>query len=181
MDVMTADVMTANLVESLVDGICYHLDTDGLEAVIAHNLDEPFIAHNDAGQMDAESAEHTYGTAEHVQTLRMMYSLFNIPPAQEIDRHLVRAIDARVQAAPRGPLFFNLMLTLYSYWSARWAAENADEDAGVPGVPAVPYAEAFQAMQGTDIRVLLRELCPSPENTHFGHTSHTNTFTNGVY
>jgi hypothetical protein len=114
------DVMTANLVESLIDGICrYHLDTDGLEAVIAYNLDEPFIAHNDAGQMDAESAEHTYGTAEHVQILRMMYSLFNIPTAQEIDRHLVQAIDARVQAAPRGPLFFNLMLTLYTYWSVR--------------------------------------------------------------
>ena len=185
------DVMTENLVESLIDGIClYHLDTDGLESVIFYNLDEPFVAHNDAGQMDTESAEQTYGSAEHVQILRMMWALFNIPTTQEIDPHRVQAIDARVQTASHGPLFFNLLLTLYSYWSEKWTAENADleegsaanEDAAAAGVP---YAEAFQAMQGTDIRCplktrmhtqrrcplkthireLLHELCLSSENT----------------
>ena len=59
--------MTAALVESLIDGICrYHLDIDGLESVIAYNLDEPFIAHNDAGQMDTELTEQRYGNASYI-------------------------------------------------------------------------------------------------------------------
>ena len=134
--------MTEVLVRNMIDGICRHeLGLESLFETLQANLDDDVIT---AGARNDET-QAVYGSE---QQIALMKSIWDALQDVNLNLEMIQAIDAQlvllgIHALPvlpvplplyvgteelPGPLFFDLIVIIYRYWSRRWKDENASSD-----------------------------------------------------
>ena len=142
--------MTEVLVRNMIDYICRHeLGLESLFETLQANLDDDVIT---AGARNDET-QAVYGNE---QQIALMKSIWDALQDVNLNLEMIQAIDAQlgllgIHALPvlplplplyvgteelQGPLFFDLIVIIYLYWSRRWkdapssSSSDADDDDG---------------------------------------------------
>ena len=121
--------------ERMIDNICKFRSSQlDLFEMLQMNLDDV-----DNVIVDDErdgTKEAVYGSEAQIALMRRMWYAIQ---EEDIDRDTIFRIREEVEAktAGEGPLFFRLMVTVYTWWVARWEQENPGDSSGEGGVDLV--------------------------------------------
>ena len=133
--------MTEVLVRNMIDCICrFELGLESLFSTLQTNLDGEDEVITAGARNDETQA--VYGSEEQIA---LMKSIWDALQDANLNLEMIQAIDAQLgllginalpgplplysgtEALP-GPLFFDLIVIIYRYWSRRWKDENAPSD-----------------------------------------------------
>ena len=116
------------LVESLVHSICLQkLALKDLRVAIVNNLSCEEITDADVDHPADEKTQEVWGNTQQMVLMRDMRMTLYLEIYKEAPLAL-NLLDDRVAQAERGPLLFNVILTMYRLWSQRWREENGHAD-----------------------------------------------------
>ena len=126
------NVMTEALVERMIDDICrFNSSLKDLFEMLNTNLDDvdEVIVH---GHRNGTTAA-VYGSEAQIGLMRRMWDAIQ---EEAIDRDTIFRIREEVEAktAGEGPLFFRLMVKVYTWWVQRWSEENPGDSGSEGGV-----------------------------------------------
>ena len=145
----------------------------GLRAMILQNLFHHAIISFNQNYAVEESTQELWGDDEQIVLLQRIRQTLFLRLYREA-RLAVDLIDGHVAAVARGPLLFNVILTMYRLWSQRWREENppvedmecpADEDMDSEPEAGVTPARATLLARGAGVGALLQQLRVCGETT----------------
>lgn len=118
-----AAAKTEALVELMINHTCTYSSVEQCFNMLQMNIDAPdgMILH--AEQRD-ETTAAVYGSEEQIALMRRIWDVVQANPW---DRATVLLTDEAVEAvqnATSGPLFFRLILMIYTHWSRKWQQEQ---------------------------------------------------------
>lgn len=155
--------MTEAVVERMIDEICrFNSSLKDLFEMLQTNLDDvdEVILHDKRNETTAA----VYGSEAQIALMRRMWDAIQ---EESIDRDTIFRIREEAKTAGNGPLFFRLMVTVYTWWVQKWSEANAgdsssegdvDEDDEDMTESGVPHAEVFGMAPGASMGALLNKL-----------------------